>query len=97
MRDNRHGTWNSLPPVHLARVSDVAMKSILEGKWRTHFCRLIRKPIPAFRALWELTADHLGSSLCMACGRTRTLGDVSVIDVDSAFRILVYRWCMRVC
>lgn len=64
------------------------MKSILEGKWRIDLCRLIRKPVPAFRALWELTADHLGSSLCMDCGRTRNLGDVSVIGVDSAFRIL---------
>lgn len=55
----------SLPPLHLVRIPGVAMTSILEGKWRTDFCRLIRKPVPAFRALWELTADHLWSSLCM--------------------------------
>lgn len=96
MRDNRLETWNSLPHLHLVRVPGVAMKRILEGKWRTDFCRLIRKPIPAFRASWELTIDHLRSSLCVDCGRTRNLDGVSVIGVDSAFRILVYRCCMRV-
>lgn len=96
MRDNRLETWNSFPPLHLVRVPGVTMKSILEGIWRTDFCRLVRKPIPAFRALQELTVDHLGGSLCTDCGRTRNLGAVSVIGVDSAFRILVYRCCMRV-
>lgn len=48
------------PALHLVRVPGVAMKSILEGKWRTDFCRLIRKPILAFRAWWEMTVDHLG-------------------------------------
>lgn len=98
MRDNRHETWNSLPPLHLVRVQRVllAMKSVLEGKWRTDLCRLIRKPILAFRALCELTADKLWSSLCVDCGRTKNLGDVSVIGVDYAFTILVYRCCMRV-